>query len=88
MTIPCKDCLKLPACRHKRYTVVLNSCDDLRRTLYLRGTFSVPNRTKEFNSLIKSVVKIMNPIKWHIKHQTYDVEVYEILQEELGHDTL
>ena len=63
--IPCKDCLVLPVCRLKQYSVMLRECDPLLNLLY-KGTTSSPTLRdhKVFNKEIFNLEKILKPTMW------------------------
>ena len=63
--IPCKDCLVLPICRLKQYSVMLSECELLLKLLY-KGPPTSPTRRKHkvFNKEIYNLVNILKPTRW------------------------
>lgn len=74
--IPCKDCLMIPACRHKHYGDMVIGCPELRDSLYSdvlmrkasgrRPMLSVGNRNCLFNTKIRELFEMIGPSKWRL----------------------
>jgi len=73
--IPCKDCLLIPACRHKPYQTLLNDCSLVAELLYINktGTYISAKRQSGFIQSIYEVKRILKPLYWKTR-QRYSIE--------------
>lgn len=67
-SIPCKDCLIIPICRHKQYTQLIYDCDLLHYYLYYKrenGRLTKRTRRKHFSKEIHNVKRILGTESWY-----------------------
>ena len=62
MKIPCKDCLILPACRCKLFSIMMWDCKTLSEMM--RKYCSSPG---PYNSFIMNVQSEINPTEWYVE---------------------
>lgn len=88
--IPCKDCLMLPACKHKYYEELIFCCTPIARYLtvkYPKNHMTTREAEECHNTHRRRAKKLeatLNPSKWKLRDQTSPGYSLDILDAEDG----
>ena len=77
MVVPCKDCIALAVCRHKRYQSMITSCQYVHNLLYHGEGMIVQDRTKDFEVIIVLLEEVLNPSRWEYCHSYHCIDEHK-----------
>ena len=64
MKIPCENCLLVPRCRHKEYSLLFNECKLIVSVMYTHGFADSRYRNHAWERNVIYLEKILRPTKW------------------------
>jgi len=65
--VPCHNCITLAICRHREYSIMIDTCAILRNLLYKHGLSDSRYRKPGFVRRVNEVKRIHQPTRWVIE---------------------